>query len=126
MTTTASRPDGRVPGVAWYLHRYECVVTCLSHAITRQRKGVDMFIPKLVCIPCKVEMVIDHTGYSIELAHSNGHKIKVASDNYICPSCSTVVARLADRERAQGWQPDYHTYQANLVARFADDTGHEE
>lgn len=85
-----------------------------------------MFIPKLVCVPCKVEMVINHTGYSIELAHSNGHKIKVASDNYRCPDCGAVVARLADRERAQGWQPDYDTYRVDVVARFADDKGHEE
>lgn len=80
-----------------------------------------MFIPKLVCVPCKVEMTICHTGMGVELAHTNGHKIKVYADAYQCPECGAVTARMADVAAAQGWQPVYDSYPMDVVARFADD-----
>jgi len=117
----ASHPFGRVSGVTRYLHSYNRVIPCPIHVITRQRKGVDMHIPKLVCIPCKREMVISHTGMCIELAHTNGHKIKVYADVYECKGCFTATARMAEVAAAQGRQPSYDEWRIDLVARFADD-----
>lgn len=80
-----------------------------------------MHIPKVVCIPCSTEMTAVKTGAVIEFAHSNGHKIKVSSDVYACPTCPAVTARVVPIVITEGWKPDYALTRAAIVARFAGD-----
>lgn len=80
-----------------------------------------MFIPKLVCGVDRVQMVIEQTGMVIEMAHSNGHRYKVASDLFRCPACRISIALPAQAPIVEGWQAEYGQVNAAITAEFADD-----